>query len=747
MSIEGGSVMNDSVQSLNAASSSMCLFLVALSSYTKTRILAHSYAVLPMLLLSRGLKGTRIPFGLPFIITTNVSTSSFSTNSFNTKHLLFHYLNNRSLEEARAIFDQIPSPHVSLYTIMLHAYAHNRRLREAIDLFHSIPSKDVVSWNSMIKGCLYCGDYVTARKLFDEMPHRTVVSWTTLIDGLLRLGIVEEAETLFWAMNPMERDVAAWNAMIHGYCSNGRVDDALRLFHQMPSRDVISWSSIIAGIDHNGKSEHALLLFRHMVASGVCPSSVGLVCGLSAASKISALRVGIQIHCSVFKLCDWPFDEFVSASLITFYGSCRQMETACRVFGEALCKNVVAWTALLTGYGFNDRHQEALELFGEMIRIGVVPNESSFTSALNSCCGLEDIERGKVIHAAAVKMGLEAGGYMGGSLVVMYSKCGYVTDAVYAFKGINVKSVVSWNSVIVGCAQHGCGMWVLALFNQMLREMVGPDGITLTGLLSACSRSGMLQKARCFFRYFGQKRSVSLTIEHYASMVDVLGRCGELKEAEALVMSMPMKANSMVWLALLSACRKHSNLHVAERAANQIFEMEPDCSGAYVLLSNFYASTSRWAEVALIRRKMKHNGVVKQPGSSWLTLKGRKHEFLSADRSHPLTEKIYQKLEWLGVKLKELGYVPDQQCALHDVETEQKEEMLSYHSERLVIAFGLLSTVEGSTITVMKNLRVCGDCHNAIKLMAKIVDREIVVRDSSRFHHFRNGICSCGDYW
>ena len=144
---------------------------------------------------------------------------------------------------------------------------------------------------------------------------------------------------------------------------------------------------------------------------------------------------------------------------------------------------------------------------------------------------------------------------------------------------------------------------------------------------------------------------------------------------------------------------------------------------------------------------MKHNGVVKQPGSSWLMLKGLRHEFLSGDRSHPLTEQIYQKLDWLGVKLKEIGYVPDQQFALHDVETEQREEMLSHHSERLAIAFGLLNTVEGSTVTVMKNLRVCGDCHNAIKLMAKIVGREIIVRDSSRFHHFKNGICSCGDYW
>jgi pentatricopeptide repeat protein len=333
---------------------------------------------------------------------------------------------------------------------------------------------------------------------------------------------------------------------------------------------------------------------------------------------------------------------------------------------------------------------EALEVFGEMMTFNVVPNESSFTSALNSCVGLEDLEKGRVIHAAGIKMGLENGVYVGNSLVVMYSKCGFIGDALSVFRGIGEKNVVSWNSVIVGCAQHGCGVWALVLFKQMLMEGVESDEITLTGLLSACSRSGMLEKARCFFEYFGRKRSMKLTVEHYVCMVDVLGRCGEVKEAEALAMSMPVEANSMVWLVLLSACRVHSNLDVAERAAKQIFEMEPGCSAAYVLLSNLYASSRRWSEVARIRREMKRNGVVKQPGSSWITLKGLRHEFLSADRSHPLAEKIYEKLEWLGVKLKEMGYVSDQQFSLHNVEIEQIEEMVSYHSERLAIAFGEL---------------------------------------------------------
>ncbi|TYJ17910.1 hypothetical protein E1A91_A09G086400v1 [Gossypium mustelinum] len=281
----------------------------------------------------------------------------------------------------------------------------------------------------------------------------------------------------------------------------------------------------------------------------------------------------------------------------------------------------------------------------------------------------------------------------------------------------------------------------------MIRDEVDPDEISFTGLLSACSHSGMLQKARCFFEYISRYKSTAIKLQHYVCMVDVLGRCGKLEEAEGLIKNMQVKPNSIVWLALLSACRMHSNLGVAERAAKSILDLEPNCSAAYVLLSNIYASAGKWSDVSRMRVRMKQAGIVKQLGCSWVILRGVRHEFVCADRSHPLSEKIYQKLDWLGGKLKEFGYVPDESFALHDVEDEQKQEMLLYHSERLAVAFGLVTTAEGSTITVMKNLRACGDCHSAIKLIAKIVGREIIVRDSTRFHHFRNGMCSCGDYW
>ncbi|CAN1167273.1 Pentatricopeptide repeat-containing protein At5g46460, mitochondrial [Linum perenne] len=382
-----------------------------------------------------------------------------------------------------------------------------------------------------------------------------------------------------------------------------------------------------------------------------------------------------------------------------------------------------------------------------MIRDRVFPNQSTFTSVLNSCRGLDAVDKGKEIHTVAIKLGLETDVSVGNSFLVMYTECGNVQDSVDVFRRIKMKNIVSWNSIIVGSAQHGNGFSALMFFTQMLRAGFEPDEFTFTGLLSACSHSGMLQKGRRFFEYITRYKSASLKLQHYTCMVDILGRSGNLNEAENLIETMPVEPNTMVWLSLLSACRVHSNIDIAERAAKAIINLDPNCSAPYVLLSNLYASSNRWADVSRMRVRMRHGGVTKQRGSSWVVLKGRKHEFVSGDRSHPEMERIDEKLRWLRGKVKEAGYVADQRYALHDVEDEQKEEMLWYHSERIAIGFALISTVEGSTITVMKNLRACGDCHAVLKLVSKVTGREIVVRDSGRFHRFKNGVCSCSDYW
>ncbi|XP_062016651.1 pentatricopeptide repeat-containing protein At5g46460, mitochondrial [Rosa rugosa] len=533
------------------------------------------------------------------------------------KSLLSDHLKNHRLDEAIVVFNKIPFPGVDTYTKLITGFSRRHRLDDALKLFYEMPERDVVSWNAMIKGCLDCGDLSKAKELFDGMPEKSVVSWTTMMNGHLQVGEVEMAECLFRKMPA--RDVAAWNSMIHGYFSYGRVGDAKKLFEVMPGKNAISWTSMIAGLDQNGRSEEALVVFGEMVASGVQPTLTTFGSVVTACANLGSLDLGVLVHGQIVKL-GYCFDEFLAASLITLYANCKQIENSHKVFKESGHKNVVVWTALLTGCGSNSKHEDASMVFRDMMISGVIPNQSSFTSALNSCFGLEDLHRGKEIHAATVKLGFETDAFVGNSLIVLYAKCGSINDGVAIFKRIGEKNIVSWNSTVIGCAQHGCGKWALALFNQMLRAGVDPDEITFTGLLSACSHSGMLQKARGFFKFLSQTKCIEVKIEHYTCMVDVLGRFGELEEAEEMIRNMPVQETKMAWLTLLGACRMHSNLDVAERAAKSIFDIEPNCSAAYILLSNIYASANRWSDVSRIRERMKSGGTVKQPGSSWFTL-------------------------------------------------------------------------------------------------------------------------------
>ncbi|EFJ12549.1 hypothetical protein SELMODRAFT_123858 [Selaginella moellendorffii] len=203
----------------------------------------------------------------------------------------------------------------------------------------------------------------------------------------------------------------------------------------------------------------------------------------------------------------------------------------------------------------------------------------------------------------------------------------------------------------------------------------------------------------------------------------------------------------MIWMSLLGPCRLHRHADCAERVAAKIFELEPGYTTAYVVLSNMYSSIGRRDKVSMIRNLMKSRRVRKVPGISNIEVGSEVHSFVVGDLSHPRSEDIVVELQRPAREMRDAGYVPDTKEILHDVGEEQKEELLHYHSEKMAVAFGLISTEQGSPLRILKNLRVCGDCHSAIKFVSKMVGRSITVRDASRFHHFSNGTCSCGDYW
>lgn len=344
-------------------------------------------------------------------------------------------------------------------------------------------------------------------------------------------------------------------------------------------------------------------------------------------------------------------------------------------------------------------------------------------------------------------MGLQENVYVGTSVVDMYCKCGRVEAARRAFDQMKEKNVKSWSAMVDGYGTHGRVKEALEIFYNMNRAGVKPNYITFVSVLSACSHAGMLDEGWYWFQAMEQKFDIEPGVEHYSCMIDLLGRAGLLSRAYDLIKKMKVKPDFVVWGSLLAACRMHKNVELGEISARKLFELDPKNCGYYVLLSNIYADAGRWGDVERMRIFMRSHGLIKPPGFSLVELKGRVHVFLVGDNEHPQHEKIYAYLDKLYVDLQEAGYVPNMTSVLHDVNEEEKGISLRVHSEKLAVAFGVMNSVPGTTIQVIKNLRICGDCHTMIKLISKILNREIVVRDSKRFHHFRDGFCSCGDYW
>ncbi|KAM7259778.1 hypothetical protein ACFE04_015519 [Oxalis oulophora] len=536
---------------------------------------------------------------------------------------------------------------------------------------------------------------------------------TALIDVYLRSGKMVEAEFLFMTKN--EFDLATWNAMMSGYILSNDSQKALKLFSVM---------------HENGKRLDEFTL-----------ATIAKACG-SLLAKVQ----GKEIHAYVIK-CGFDSDLYVNSGVMDMYIKCGDMADAYLLFNDIPAPDDVAWTTMISGCVENGDEDTALSIYQKMRRSRIQPDEFTFATLVKASSCLTALEQGRQIHANVTKMGCASDPFVGTSLVDMYAKCGSIEDAYRLFKRMNVTNIGLWNAMLVGLAQHGDGQEAFNLFQVMKSYGVKPDKISFIGVLSACSHSGLVVKAYDFFDSMQSTYGIKPEIEHYSCLVDALGRAGRVQEAENLISSMPYQASASMYRALLGACRVQRETEIAKRVASKLLALEPTDSAAYVLLSNTYAASNKWDDMSDSRKSMKEKNVKKDPGFSWIDIKNEIHLFVVDDKSHPQSDLIYEKVEDLIKQIKGEGYIPDTDFVLVDVEEEEKERALYYHSEKLAIAYGLISTPPSTTIRVIKNLRVCGDCHNAIKYISKISEREIVLRDANRFHHFRDGICSCGDYW
>ncbi|XP_058722708.1 pentatricopeptide repeat-containing protein At5g15340, mitochondrial [Vicia villosa] len=576
------------------------------------------------------------------------------------------------------------------------------------------------------------------------------------------------------------------NALLHLYAACSLVSHARKLFDEIPHshKDSVDYTALI----RSSSPFESLKLFLQMRQLGLPVDGVAMVCALNASARLGDSNVGSQMHVGVVKFGFEKFDKVCNALMNVYVkfgllGEARKVfeeievpsvvswscfleglvkwesvESGRAVFDEMPERNVVAWTVMIAGYVGNGYTKEALSLMKEMVfgcEFGL--NCVTLCSVLSACSQSGDVFVGRWVHAYVVKeMGLGFGVMVGTSLVDMYAKCGRINAALMVFRKMLNRNVVTWNAMLGGLAMHGMGKVAVDMFSSMVEE-VKPDGVTFMALLSACSHSGFVEKGWKYFHDLESVYGIKPEIEHYACMVGILGRAGRLEEAEIFVKNMPIPPNEVVLGSLLGSCFAHGKLQLGEKIMRELVEMNPLNTEYHILLSNMYASSGKVDKANSLRQVLKKRGIRKMPGMSSIYVDGKLHQFIAGDKSHTKTSEIYMKLDEMICKLRSGGYIPNTSCQVlfgcsnrddySEEALEEVEQVLFTHSEKLALCFGLMSTPSGSPLHIFKNLRICLDCHSAIKIASDIYGREIVVRDRYRFHSFKHGSCSCSDYW
>ncbi|XP_062004662.1 pentatricopeptide repeat-containing protein At4g21065-like [Rosa rugosa] len=548
------------------------------------------------------------------------------------------------------------------------------------------------------------------------------------------------------AVNGILQNLTVANKLLYMYARHKVLGDAYALFSGMVEKNAVSWSVMVGGFVKGGDFANGFRTFRELIRCGMPPDNYTLPFVIRACRDLMDLKIGRLVHDIVLKH-GMLSDNFVCAALVDMYAKCRVIHDARQLFDNMPNRDIVTWTVMIGGFAECRNASESLVLFDRMIDQGVVPDKVTMVTVVNACAKFGAMHKARLVHDYIRRNKFYLDVILGTAMIDMYAKCGCVGSAREIFDRMQVRNVRTWSALIAAYGYHGRGKEALEIFEMMLSSGVLPNAVTFISLLYACSHAGLTEEGLRFFSLMWDEYAVRADVKHYTCMVDLLGRAGKLDEALKLAESMAVEKDEGLWSALLGACRVHGNLDLAEKAASSLLELQPENPGHYVLLSNIYARAGRWKEVAKMRNLMTQRRLKKIPGYTWIEIDDKNYQFGVADRTHPQSENIYAMLKSLTHKLELAGYVPDTNFVLHDVDEEVKVDMLYTHSEKLAIAFGLIATSDGTPIRITKNLRVCGDCHTFSKFVSAITNREIIVRDANRFHLFREGTCSCGDYW
>ncbi|XP_016461596.2 pentatricopeptide repeat-containing protein At3g49710-like [Nicotiana tabacum] len=682
--------------------------------------------------------------------------SLIPSSTYLSNHFILLYSKCGLLSTACRAFEATPAPNVFSFNAILNAYTKESQPHVAHKLFDKIPQPDIVSYNTLLSAYADLGHTLPAFRLFLDLR-----DMGRGMDGFtLSAAITAANDNVDFITQLHSLSISAGfisyasvnNTLITYYSKNGLLDYAQRVFASMDKiKDEVSWNTMIVAYGQHREGTKALALYKEMEHRDLNLDMFTMASVLTAFTSMEDLRGGLQFHARLIKM-GFHENPHVGSGLIDLYSKCSGGISDCKkVFREIPYPDLVLWNTMISGYSQSELCEEAVACFRQMQFAGHRPDDCSFVCVIGASSNLSSPSQGKQIHSLTVKSSITSNRIsVSNALIAMYSKSGNLHDARLLFDTMPEHNAVTLNSMIAGYAQHGHGVESLLLFEWMLERNLTPTNITFISVLSACAHTGKVEEGKKYFGLMTDKFGIKPEVEHYSCMIDLLGRAGKLEEAERLIETMPYNPGTIGWGSLLGACRTHGNIELATKAANQCVQLDPSNAAPYVMLVHMKACLGRWEEVAAIRKQMRDKGVRKQVGCSWIEVAKRVHVFVAEDSSHPMINEVYKFWEEMSKKMKQEGYSPDLRWALirdDGTRQEEKERSLWHHSEKLAVAFGLLSTKDGEPILIIKNLRICGDCHNAIKFLSGMTGRVITVRDCHRFHCFKGGACSCGDYW
>ncbi|KAI5071768.1 hypothetical protein GOP47_0014019 [Adiantum capillus-veneris] len=669
-------------------------------------------------------------------------------------------------------------PDVATYRSLLKAYSNiefsDKGARVHLKVFQMGLNKDFAIGNALINMYAKVGLLDQAQKVFDELSICDVVSWNALISGYGDQGSINEAFNLLKKMQlegfsldatsyacvikacdreggfgmgreihmeitkkGMRHDVID-NALLGVYAKCGLILDAQYVFDRLLVPDVISSTSLIAGYAEHGPFEEALTKFDQMQSEGIFQNASMYACALKACSSLKNIDRGQETHAEVIKK-GFDKDAGTLNTLLNMYAKCRFPQEAEVVFDKLPMKESVSWTALISGYSDSGLCKEALHCFDCMQQEGVSPNVVTYASVVKSCGSIGAIDKGHDVIQQLYQTGLDKDPLVVNSLIGMHSKCGQLSEARKVFDGLCSQDTSVWSSMIQGYGMNHEGGMAVQCFEDMQKQKIKPDVVTFTCLLNSCSHTSLIHKGLEYFKLMREGYGVAPREDHYTCFVDLLARSGKLIEAENFA-EMMCPSNEGAWLALLTACRTCGEVELGSRCFEHLVCLNAESAAWYAIMVDIYADEGRLDGMMRLEDVRKHVAAKKKRASALIEVNKQVHEFVVG--SNPGND-ITSMLETLNSRLKGGGHMPNH--VSHSVYDDVKETSMHEHAEKIAIAFGILNTPQGLTLRVTKNLRMCDDCHDATKVLSKVERREIILRDTCCIHHFKDGVCSCGD--